>query len=60
MMVKSTTAWVQGMGQVEVPEKKFTDLPDNHYPRILHHNTHTLAVFECNTDKCVGWIESRE
>ncbi len=50
-----TFGWVQGKGQVWIPEKEFDNIPENHYPRAIHGYVFGLAVFN-GDEKCVGWI----
>ncbi len=53
-MQKGTYGWVQGIGQVFIPEERFNNLPDGYYPRLIHGSGHTIAVFD-HKGQCVGW-----
>ena len=55
-MSKSTEGWVQGVGRVSVPEVQYTDLPEGCYPRALHGNKYTMAVFN-KDNQCIGWMD---
>lgn len=56
-LITGTLGWVQGIGEVFIPEKRFNSCPEKHYSRLIHGSAYTIAIFN-ESNQCVGWYES--